>query len=272
MNPCRREGLASYAGAVLFVLVPALQAGPIQQVDLDPNDFGRLDQSKITKCSSVACGAAAAVNSFVFLQKKYPDTYDTKFVPDGDLVKTADMLTDLMNIPNTSGATPEGFILGKQKYIERQVPGKTTYAAQMSEGWTPARGMQPDYVKDATNPSIAFLFAQLTAKEDVEVLVTFRDGGGHALTVTGLTWNPDSLSGELRYIDPDGGKPGSSNIRQPGAGRLISIEYPGHPGINTIMVAVSESPVPEPSTLTLCGIVAFGVIACRRRLTFPGGR
>jgi hypothetical protein len=271
MNPCRRERLACYAGAALFLLVPALRAGPILQVDLDPNDFGSLDQ-KDTKCKTMGCGATAAVNSFVFLQKKYADLYDTKLVPDGNAVKVADTLLDLMNISETSPVTPEGFILGKQKYIETQVPGKTTYAAQMSEGWTPARGKQPDYVKDATNPNIDFLFAQLRDKEDIEVLIKFRDGGGHALTVTGLTWNPDTLSGELRYVDPEGGKPGSSNIRQPGAGRLISVEYPGHPGINTMVVAVSESPIPEPSSLTLCGIVAFGVIAYRRRLTFPGGR
>src|SRR5688572_14959976 len=47
-------------------------------------DFGHLRQADLDGCGNLAnegCGPSAAVNSFLFLQKTYPDVYGGKLIP-----------------------------------------------------------------------------------------------------------------------------------------------------------------------------------------------
>ncbi len=82
----KRFPTASALALITFVLLvgPALAAPISYNVDLNTdNQFGGLKQTDVTGCEGdpagqLACGPAAAVNSFVFLENVYPKTYDHK--------------------------------------------------------------------------------------------------------------------------------------------------------------------------------------------------
>ena len=46
--------------------------------------YGDLKQSDVPECPARACGPVAAVNSFVYLQTKYPDIYEPSVGLPGD--------------------------------------------------------------------------------------------------------------------------------------------------------------------------------------------
>ncbi len=190
--------------------------------------------------------------------------------------------------PGGSGTWDDMFIYGKQKYIETVLPNQTVYAAQLKSQWAwpgalarPADEIppiaKPAWVQDQTQPDAVFLALELGACEDVEILII--DGAwGHYLTVTGIQWidaNNDGLinagvGGEnalLHYIDPVTGLPplapapiGGQNI----VGDPIFVSYPLFPNAQLVMT-VSESPIPEPTTMTLLGLGGLAALIRRRR-------
>jgi hypothetical protein len=62
-------------------------AAPIVEVQLPNAQFGNLNQNDVDACKDAAgqsfsCGAVAVVNSFAFLQRRYPQVYDESLIPD----------------------------------------------------------------------------------------------------------------------------------------------------------------------------------------------
>jgi hypothetical protein len=151
-------------------------------------EYGQLKQSDIANCPNEACGPAAAVNSFVYLQNMYPKVYGSKLVgidPSnpplhwqklaGDRLASDDYMGSCCN----QGTSMEKFIGGKEKYIEERAPGVTTYMAQMDRDWdkTKSGGKdKPGYVQDATVPSVDWLQREIDHGEDVELLITYTAG------------------------------------------------------------------------------------------------
>ncbi|NWH03520.1 PEP-CTERM sorting domain-containing protein [Desulfobacter latus] len=248
-------------------------------IEKDKTLYGTLSQYSTTVNPDMACGPTAAVNSFVYLQNKYSDIYDHLLVPDlnntpdiyetEEMIAVADILadSDYMNL-TTQGTYGDYFIYGKWKYIEEVAPGTTTYQAQYSwNGWSTNLGSKPDWVDDGTIPSWDFLYNQLVACEDVEILI--NGDFDHYLTLTSLSWDDVANTGKIDYIDPGTGKWNESNLWLGGDGYLHTDYY----GLSTpnnydsiITMAVKESPVPEPSTILLMGIGLLG-FACRFRKT-----
>ena len=266
-------------------------AATIISVGVTPDHYGNLDQHN-TNCPNTGCGPTAAVNSFVFLQNVDPFTYGMSLVPEsgGDPLNPMPTQSDesgvanillgpkYMNTDCTVCGTYWGrFILGQEKYIETKQPGVTDYKAQSSFTWdpnqagTPAKPIaKPDDVQDNTIPTIDFLLNEVAAGEDVEILLQCPDvspcPAGHYLTVTGLTWDTDEMTGTLSFIDPSTGKPDTKDISQ-AAGEPIFIDYPG--GLSNIDVAISESPKilpsPEPATLAFALLGGVAGLICLRR-------
>jgi hypothetical protein len=257
--------------AVTLVLALPARADPI---------YGHLDQDK-TNCTPMGCGPTAAVNSFIFLQNKYPDIYDHKLVASdsqADMVKVVDDLIDLdkgymVTDCKADGTYYAAFITGKQKYIEDKVPGKTVYNARVWFAWdTALGGDKPAYVTDQTAPTAAWMLKEVQDGEDVEILLD-STGFQHYVTVTGFTWFDANDDGKvdpgeysIDFVDPKGGKDVESVLSRAADGRL-TINYDGK--LVAISVAVSESPTPEPGALLLVGpavVLLVSIRASRRAI------
>jgi hypothetical protein len=258
---------------------------------LDPNNFGTLDQAD-TNCPNLNCGPTAAVESFVYLDKVFPHIYTTPLVPKAGATPTTaeqaavanDLGSNFMKnccATSSAGTLIEDFILGKRDYLESKNPGKTVFNAQINFAWreNPPGGKHPGtakpaFVQDRTIPTLAFLAQEISHGEDVEVFVFNSNGGcggandptcNHYITLTGITYDDANNTGSFSFVDPLGGGRGTRNITGLSGG-FIQTSYPLGTAANTLIVhAVSESPIPEPSTLLLIGSGLVVLAIWRRR-------
>lgn len=239
-------------------------------IEKDWTLYGDLNQNLIPGIGSMACGPTAAVNSFVYLENQYADIYGHNLIPDSDgdgiyhetedLIAVAQILASplYMNMDMVNGTFADNFIFGKWAYIEDNAPGTTTYQAQNFWDWSRPPVGQPDWV-DQTIPTWDFLYDQLVACEDVEILI--NGDFNHYLTLTSLFWDDVTNSGMIDYIDPWTGLWSISTLGL-GSDGFLYTDYGG--GSSYISMAVKESPVPEPGTILLMGIGLLG-FACRLR-------
>ena len=214
----------SFAYLIIFVgfIVTDTFALPyIYSVNKDKSLYGYLDQHKLklAELRDIACGPAATVNSFVYLQNKYPKIYGTKLVPDtnnnnkideDEMVAIAEKLarSDYMNTNYTIGGTyTDMLIYGKWKYIKDVAPGSTTFHAQSRYKWIhPKRDNEkipkPSWVKDKTIPTWEFIYNELSRCEDIEIFIECTENHkfDHYVTLTGFYWEDDDND---KIIDPD---------------------------------------------------------------------
>jgi hypothetical protein len=240
-------------------------------------DFGHLDQHK-TKCPTRSCGPTAAVNSFVYLQNTYPMVYfhNLAGLSEGSEIDTANSLVMSMGtcVKDNQGnetcknTTWENFYLAKASYIDLHAPGTSNYSSESAFSWAPGEAGgagKPPAVADNTKPTADYLINQLQQKRDVELEVETVDKTlGHYITVTGITWDPDTMLGSLSFVDPDNGGDKSRDIFINNG--YLSWKRPSDNKIVEIQTAVSEGPVPEPVTnLTAgAGLILVGWTAGRR--------
>lgn len=284
-----RFGARSFA-ALLAATIPVVFSGPLHAAiitaDLDPTLFGNLDQDQVVLFGACACGPTAAVNSFVYLQNKFPHIYGHSLVPDvnmdGQLNQAEQAAVAIvlggagyMSTAINNGTFMEDFIFGKRKYLEQKVPGMTVYHAQISNIWNqvqnpppqPSNGIpKPDFVDELTPPALRFLAEELQDGEDVEVAVA-GPGSAHFLTLTGITYDDTTNRGTLRFIDPADGMFHTANLLGLNGG-VIELDY--QLGGNSLLLhAVSESPVPEPATWILFAIGLLGWAGYSQRQRKP---
>jgi hypothetical protein len=284
-------------GLVAFASVSQANDPVLYHVEKDVDLYGNLDQDDIPGGGEVDCGPTAAVNSFVYLENKYPITYDRSLVPDteippdgirdyDELVNAALMLAgaNYMNTKPPGGTWYDMFVYGKYRYIEDQIPGVTAYQSQMLWAWgfpgiNPVRPAdeippipRPDWVTDLMYPTWQFIFTELHDCEDVEILLSW-EGGGHFLTLTGFNWNDADGDGiidpeegaTMMYIDPATGDPSATGIWNVAVDSEYEIMTNYETG-SVITMAVSESPIiPEPATIAMVAMGMFGVIGLVRR-------
>lgn len=270
--------------ALIALCTLSAEAGTIHRENIDPkgNLVGRLDQAKTTVCPNDECGPTSAVNSFVFLQNKYPTLYDSRLIPhrddntaEKDRIAVADALAGADFMCTTCegarrGTNTSNFFFGKRKWIDEHMRNmtRTIVKAQSAFRWNP---MYPDDRAAMVPPTFEnviprweFLERELRDMEDVEMIINgTRDGKdfAHWLTVTSLDWtdaNMDNIINDpgamIGFIDPDGGAPRVATISQAERNGSIRIRYNRGGAIDAnIFSIVSESPVPEPGTVILFG-------------------
>jgi hypothetical protein len=261
--------------ALAIALLPPVAAEIIRE-GIDPTRFGRLDQDE-TACSVLGCGATAAVNSFVYLERQYPHLYGGNLIlGDGpedrqSLIDTADALAseEFMNTDPMRGTHWTEFISGKQKWIEEMASGSTIYRAQSGMMWNNPRmppRPKPPYVDDSTFPGPTFLGDQLHFQEDVEILLDSPDFA-HWITLVGIEYDTVLQEGEINFIDPKTGTNRSARLYQTGADPHLTVDYldpeTGDTRMLVVSVAVSESPVPEPQTAFLAGSAIAALVILR---------
>ncbi len=282
---------------LLFVSPISSNADSIT-VSLDANLFGDLRQAE-TNCKNLGCGPTSLTNSLVYLQRKFPNIYDSLLIPDRNfngMIDHAEMIRVANDIgqnymktcvPRCVESTTliEDFILGKRDYIEAKARGKTAYAAEIwparqnaanapwrvnpPEGTHPGT-QKPSFVQDSTKPTLSFIANQIAHGEDVEIFVS-NDNIGHYMTVTGISYDTVTDMGTISLIDPLGAENMTRitrNILGLNANGFIRTSYQLE-GANTIIYNVaSESAVPEPSTVIL-SLSALGILTL---LKLKGGR
>ena len=237
--------------------------------------FGTVNQINVPPAiGAMSCVPTATMNSFTWLQNAYPSIYglDGGGAPalqggQGNWLGAATLLAGplYMNTSANNGTTIANWIGGKVSYLNACALGKTIFAGMDSLS---APANRPLWDTNA-NPTVNFLLQELQAGEDVELGIYPLDMVGHALTLTGLTWNDadglgtfnigDTLT--LNTIDP----------ANPGMNTAVAL-IPGNPmkisgGIYdgyTLQVALAESPVPEPASFSL--VILGGLVGLRRLL------
>jgi hypothetical protein len=265
--------LAGFAGVAWGQITP-------RDIEKELALYGNLDQDDIAGGGEVACGPVAAVNSFVYLENKYPGFYDRKLIPDdnpanglhdkAELISVATVLmgAGYMNTVAPGGTWHDDFIWGKMTYIEEKVPGVTAYQAQ--DYWAWIHHAQPAWVQ-GPYPTWQFLFNELSDCEDVEILMSWEEGG-HYVTLTSFHWLDQdgdliidpSENAWIDFIDPGTGAYNTTSIWQSYPDGAIETSYFGTTA-SWISMAVSESPIPEPATITLLAL-GLGAALLRRRM------
>ena len=216
-----------------------IKAG-VSAEDAEKAGYGVLQQKDLPVCATltpeIGCGPAAAVNSFVYLQKIAPEIYKKELVPelprdddkndknrDGkvdaydDMIQAATILSgnDYMKTrpptdKDTGGTFRDDFYDGKRSYIEKKVAGKTTYAVMDDpklDEFDPLgkfEGDRPGLVRKP--PSWEFLLKALRNHQDIEILIT-RDNGkmltyGHYVTVVGMEFTDTDGDGAFDQGEP----------------------------------------------------------------------
>ena len=275
------QAAVCFLGAAILLPIPSAQA-ITYDVSLDWALYGDLNQNTIPVIGSMACGPTSVTNSFVYMQNSYPEIYQHDLVPDlhltpdtyenDELVSVAEILagSDYMNMNMIDGTFGDWLIYGKQKYIEERLPGSTLYTAQEIMGWPNAPGPQPSWV-DQLIPTWSFLYEGLLASKDVEIRI--NGWANHFLTLTSFYWDDTNDDGIIDaaedawidYVDPWTGAWGTAGIWH--FGPSILTDYGA--GTSFISGAVTESPVPEPSSILLAGIGLLGLACYGRRKSRP---
>ena len=308
MNRVKVLVVAICLGAITVCwCVPVQAQENVYDVQKELNKYGNLNQADVDKnfcvhqpVHAVSCGPTAATNSFVYLQKKYPSVYDNNLIisaagvdlnGDGkvdfydDEVATGVALCgpNYMRTMDPGGTWARDFIWGKKNWIENYAPGSTIYHGQTHPlgaydpinnpgGWTTERP-KPGWINQVW-PQWRFMYNELVACEDVEILLNWYDGG-HFLTLSSFHFTDANFDGIMQagegawidFIDPCSGAVGNANVWnvQDGSGNwYIKTSYVTGQE-SWVFMAVAESPVPEPCSLLVLATGLAGLIGLRRK-------
>lgn len=246
-------------GACILFASPSVQAEEIKG-GIDASKMGRLDQDDLAVCKlpaggTLACGPAAAVNSFIYLQKAFPLAYGGLLVPAGGEIAVGNTLggAGYMATMPPIGTTWTNFYTGKKKYLQDKAPGVTRSA-------------------ERNRPGAGWMADALRKGADVEILLAFTDPGfaGHYVTVTRITYDSVLRTGSLSYIDPLDGQEHNAGLSSKASGAVVDISYskPGDPKTyaGQIIRGAYELPakVPEPETWAMM-VLGFGAIGAAIR-------
>jgi hypothetical protein len=234
-------------------------------VKLDFSKYGKTTNTVCPAAPGGICAAAAAINSFTFLQNTHPDLYKGKITPnlqaDGTDPKDALAFADYYyKLGAEKNEWLDTFMTSKKWWIDGKAPGTTIYSSM--------------YLGSAYNndkPGFAFLEKELKDGEDIEFFVSFKDKDGkelsHALTLYGIDTTKDAM--KIWYQDPN--DPTTEYER----GVTLTDGYLSFKGLYgfgddvqlTVYAAFAESAVPEIGTwlMMVAGFGGVGFSMRRRR-------
>jgi hypothetical protein len=239
--------------------------------------FGNLNQHSLdtsyphlgTGDHNMACGPCSATNSLVYLENAFPDTYGTSLIAsaghdmddDGSYTAYDDWIftaggclatSNYMNTTQKDGTYEDTYMWGLRTWIEQQASGKTVYSAQeqsASSNWgdSPAPDSPPSWVQDQT-PTWDFIYDGLNNSSAVCMMLQYTNGGGHFMSIMGITWDTSSSSGTLQYMDPWVGKSGAVGINE--SNGTFYLDYNGTDASYFLEILVL-APLPDPTVTAL---------------------
>jgi hypothetical protein len=280
------------AGAMLVVLASRACADHFV-VDLDPLGiyYGHLNQTDVGPNSNMAghlnennfCAPTATMNSFEFLQNKYPTIFGTDGSGQpalqggqGSWLDAAKLLAgpNYMNTDRNSGTLESNWVDGKVSYLNHYAPpGSITIEGQDKFYWQNNPNPINPQVQN-TAPTAAFLLDMLQRGEDIEIGISPTTPGagiGHVLTLSSIDWNDannnlkfdngDALS--IDGIDPGGGVAFNYALTQAGDSGYMTLTYGGVQ--YQLDAALAESPVTPLPRVAFSGMVLLGGLAVVKR-------
>jgi hypothetical protein len=203
--------------------------------------FGNLDQHSLqyaysqfgTGNDNMACGPTAATNSLVYLENAFPSLFGQSLIASAghsmqgkstyttydDWIYTAGGVLaspKYMNTTQAEGTYHDQFIWGLYKYTESVAGGKLSYAAEDYSspkywGNAPAPSGPPSWVKGG-GPTWDFIYDGLNDSASVDVGLSYVGGGGHFISIKGMTWNDVADTGTLTFMDCWTGKTVTTDI------------------------------------------------------------
>ncbi len=227
----------------------------VYDASIDQALYGHIDQANVPLNpgggGQNSCVPTAVMNSFIYLQNRFPSLYGTTLTGANATTAASDLGNNYMGSTSTNGTSANGWIDGKIRYVNEKAPGTTIFAGQSSV----YTGANASVAK--IDPTIAFLLAELQHGEDIEIgIVPVTGGIGHALTLTSLHWEDVDEDGTFNGDDAatiDGIDPahGVAFVKTLFPGANIGVDY--IPGGNArdynLVLAITESAVPEPLTM-----------------------
>jgi hypothetical protein len=228
-----------------------------QPVKLDFTKYGKTKNSVCPASPNGICAAAAAINSFTFLQNTHQNLYMNLITPnlqnDGtDAADSLEFANYYYNLGGTNSEWLDSFMTAKKWWINGKAPGSTIFNSMYA-----GSGYNNGEV------TTAFLEKELRDGEDIEIFVKYTNPAGtisgHALTLFGI----DTTAGAMKiwFQDPnDPTNPYDRDITLDGG----VLSFSGLFGLGdqtkfSIYAAFAESAVPE-ATMWAMMIVGFGGI------------
>ncbi len=258
--------LICFCTAALAICLLTAPANAIwAEVKKDYNDFGHLANTAID--GNGACAATSMINSFKYLENKYPKVYDHKLIPDGNLISARDLLHNKIwaNGPNDVWKNCWG---EKVKWFEDHNAPVSLHGMYMGStaGW-----YKPTGLVGGIYPTWGFMWEMLQACEDVEIFINYGNQDpnkaiGHALTLTSLKFNQDNPNQrKIDYLDSNNPTQlFEADATEAGDGTIYFRWNNGgaNPPTDVYISGAFAESVPEPATILL---LSFGGLALLRR-------
>jgi len=209
----------------------------------NPAYFGTLNQHSLdysypqfgTGEDNMSCGPSAATNSLVYLQNAFPGIYGHSLIAAAGRSMTGSIANTTyddwiytaggvlaspkyMATTQAKGTYDDDFIQGLYNYTRTASPGRLCYSAQdywASGSWSgqPAGTPPPSWVSGVA-PTWNYLYSALNRSDDVLALFSYlgAGGGGHYVSIEGMTWNDVRGSGTVTFMDPWTGTQSSATM------------------------------------------------------------
>ncbi len=289
---------------VLFALLGLFPSAQAQiSISNSISLYGWMDQYSITNTVNgemnavgpEACVPTSSVNALVYLQNLNPPLFGTVLTGGtsySDWYNTDLSLINLYGTTYANGTYYRQFVYALQTFIQ-QTHGfsQVSFASMFPSGIWNLQYPVPSFNVDGL-PTIDFLTGELSLQAALLVSIKYSNGGGHELLANGITWDTNSSTGTLLFVDPlhpsvnyNGTNvlgnaletTGTLSLDSNGAVQLNYSQYGGNLTNNTntfnnvsvtLSGALGLTLVPEPSTmalLLLSGAAAFVVVRrCRK--------
>lgn len=241
------------------------------------NDYGTVQNQTI--CGHGICGAAQAINSFLFLKNYYPAIYGGTNIDVGNRNNATDASVDfavngwtLNNINYTgyygrTGTNEQDYLDTKMDWLNGFAPQKSKFDAMWAGRTVAGRNGAPTW---------QFLVNEIMHHEDIEMFIYDDSGAGHVISLTGIRYD-DTMTCEvennctINFQDPNFPNTNYLVDVMLTGGVLSFIDPSTFSGKTvTITAAFSESPIPLPSTVLLLCAGLFLLVSITKSAPMVG--
>jgi len=289
----------------LFMAGVPSAADALYEAGNDYNLYGHLLQKEVPVIGSMACCPTSAINSFTYLQNRFPAVYGDQLVSSppsiGDVQRMAGL--DYMNTDKGNGTSSFLGVWGRYLYIESRLPLQTSYSCQIATvNGQPLYGDKPDktpwpanrplprYLDNAppgapggpSVPNWQFLYQNLQKGADLGIGITYiepdgRANSGHCLSLHRFSFDDTTKTGTISFVDPADKAVVTYAIWQNASSSFLN----GYPYLTldygnkraVIEYVLAEYPTPQAATneVETGSILVLNTNAPYGTLTFRGG-